>query len=102
MYSGGSAMANANNFQKSQDTLYALAADTGGKALLDNNDLSVGIVQAEQSIGSYYILGYYSANQALDGRFRRIKITYGGDASAKLSYRQGYWPARNSASSRGG
>jgi hypothetical protein len=29
----------ANNFQKSQDTLYALAADTGGKALLDNNDL---------------------------------------------------------------
>jgi VWFA-related protein len=94
MYSGGSAMANANNFQKSQDTLYALAADTGGKALLDNNDLSVGIVQAEQSIGSYYILGYYSANQALDGRFRRIKITYGGDASAKLSYRQGYWAGK--------
>jgi hypothetical protein len=94
MYSGGSAMAAANNFQKSQDTMYALAADTGGKALLDNNDLSVGIVQAEQSIGSYYILGYYSANQALDGRFRRIKITYGGDASAKLSYRQGYWAGK--------
>jgi len=94
MYSGGSAMANANNFQKSQDTLYALAADTGGKALLDNNDLSVGIVQAEQSIGSYYILGYYSANQALDGRFRRIKISYSGDASAKLSYRQGYWAGK--------
>jgi VWFA-related protein len=94
MYSGGSAMANANNFQKSQDTLYALAADTGGKALLDNNDLAVGIVQAEQSIGSYYILGYYSANQALDGRFRRIKITYGGDTSAKLSYRQGYWAGK--------
>jgi hypothetical protein len=74
--------------------MYALAADTGGKALLDNNDLSVGIVQAEQSIGSYYILGYYSANQALDGRFRRIKITYGGDTSAKLSYRQGYWAGK--------
>jgi VWFA-related protein len=94
MYSGGSAMAAANNFQKSQDTLYALAADTGGKALLDNNDLAVGIVQAEQSIGSYYILGYYSANQALDGRFRRIKITFNGDTSAKLSYRQGYWAGK--------
>ena len=94
MYSGGSAMAAANNFQKSQDTLYALAADTGGKALLDNNDLSVGIVRAEQSIGSYYILGYYSANQALDGRFRRIKITFSGDTSAKLSYRQGYWAGK--------
>jgi VWFA-related protein len=94
MYSGRSAMAAANGFQQSQDTMYALAADTGGKALLDNNDLSVGIVQAEQSIGSYYILGYYSANQALDGRFRRIKITYGGDTSAKLSYRQGYWAGK--------
>jgi VWFA-related protein len=94
MYSGRSAMASANNFQKSQDTLYALATDTGGKALLDNNDLSVGIVQAEQSIGSYYILGYYSANQALDGRFRRIKIAFTGDPSAKLSYRQGYWAGK--------
>jgi VWFA-related protein len=94
MYSGSSAMANVNNFQQSQDTLYALAADTGGKALLDNNDLSVGIVQAEQSISAYYILGYYSANQALDGRFRRIKITYGRDSSAKLSYRQGYYAGK--------
>ena len=42
MYSGTSAMAATNNFQHSQDTLYALAADTGGKALLDNNDLSHG------------------------------------------------------------
>ena len=47
-------------------------------------------MQAEQAIGSYYILGYYSANQALDGQFRRIKITYNGDPSAKLDYRQGY------------
>jgi VWFA-related protein len=94
MYSGRSALASANNFQQSQDTLYALAADTGGKALLDNNDLAVGIVQAEQSISSYYILGYYSANQALDGRFRRIKITYNGDLSAKLNYRQGYWAGK--------
>ena len=29
--------------------LYALAADTGGKALLDNNDLAVGIVQAQKA-----------------------------------------------------
>ena len=42
MYTGASAMALATNFQRSQDTLYALAADTGGKALLDNNDLSHG------------------------------------------------------------
>ena len=63
------------NFQQSQDTLYALAADTGGKALLDNNDLAKGIVQAQKAISSYYIIGYYTTNTALDGKFRRIKIT---------------------------
>ena len=93
MYSGMSAMANTNNFQKSQDTLYALAADTGGKALLDNNDLSQGVVQAQKAITSYYIIGYYSANTAMDGRFRRIKITL-GDASLKLDYRQGYYAGK--------
>jgi VWFA-related protein len=93
MYSGMSAMANANNFQKSQDTLYALAADTGGKALLDNNDLSQGVVQAQKAISSYYIIGYYSANAAMDGRFRRIKITL-TDASMKLDYRQGYYAGK--------
>ncbi len=94
MYSGASALAMQMNMQKSQDTLYGLATDTGGKALLDNNDLSLGIVNAEQSISSYYILGYYSKNEALDGKFRRIKVTYLGDASAKLSYRSGYFAGK--------
>jgi VWFA-related protein len=91
MYSGTSALAFTSNFQKSQDTMYSLASDTGGKALLDNNDLSVGIVNAEKSISSYYIIGYYSANTNLDGKFRRIKVTYNGDPSAKVEFRQGYW-----------
>ena len=81
----------AGALQRSQDTLYALAADTGGKAFLDNNDLSTGIVNAEKSISSYYIIGYYTTNPALDGKFRRIKIAYAGDASAKLDYRVGYY-----------
>jgi hypothetical protein len=50
MYTGASAQAITSNFQQSQDTLFALAGDTGGKAFLDNNDLSRGIVQAQESI----------------------------------------------------
>jgi VWFA-related protein len=91
MYSGTSAMAMTGNFIKSQDTLYALASDTGGKALLDNNDLAQGVVNAQKSIESYYILGYYSTNSNLDGKYRKIKIAYNGDTSAKLAYRVGYW-----------
>ncbi len=92
MYSGSSAMAFTNNFQKTQDNMFGLAVDTGGKALLDNNDLSRGVVMAQQSVSSYYIVGYYSSNQALDGKFRRIKISLAdGNGSAKLDYRQGYY-----------
>ena len=91
MYTGNSALAETSNFQQSQDTLYTLASDTGGKALLDYNDLTKGIVRAEQAVTSYYVIGYYTTNAALDGKFRRVKITLARDLSAKLDYRQGYY-----------
>ena len=94
MYTGASALAATTNFQRSQDTMWGLAADTGGKALLDNNELAHGIVRAQQAISSYYIIGYYSTNQALDGKFRRIKISLTGGANGDLTYRQGYYSGK--------
>jgi VWFA-related protein len=91
MYSGGAALANTNNFQQSQDTLYALAGDTGGKALFDNNDLTRGIVQAQESISDYYVIGYYTSNTARNGHFRRVRISLNQNLTAKLDYRQGYY-----------
>jgi VWFA-related protein len=91
MFSGRLAETAMTRFQRSQDTLYALAKDTGGTPLFDNNDLSVGIVQAAQRQTSYYIIGYYSTRTAADGRFRRIRISLAGGLSADLSYRQGYY-----------
>jgi VWFA-related protein len=91
MYTGGSAMQRTSNFQQSQDTLYALAGDTGGKAFLDNNDLSRGIEQAQQAISNYYLLGYYTSNTDPNGKFRRIRISLNGNQEAKLDYRQGYY-----------
>jgi VWFA-related protein len=95
MYSGAAADAFTSNFKQSQDTLYALASDTGGKALLDSNDLARGIVQAEKSASSYYVLGYYTTNTAADGKFRRIKISLNApNESAAIDYRQGYYAAK--------
>jgi VWFA-related protein len=91
MYTDGAALANTNNFQQSQDTLFALAGDTGGKALLDNNDLTRGLVNAQESISDYYMIGYYATNTAKNGHFRRIKVSLAQDATAKLDYRQGYF-----------
>jgi VWFA-related protein len=92
MYSGSGAMAFTNNFQRSQDTMYSLAADTGGKALLDVNDLTVGMVNAQKALSSYYILGYYTTNTTPDGKFRKIAVTLSNkELSAKLDYRSGYF-----------
>jgi len=91
VYSGARANAATAALQRSQDTLWTLAADTGGKALLDNNDLAQGIIQAQKSTSSYYILGYYASNSAPDGKFRKIKITLNDGREAVLEYRQGYY-----------
>ncbi len=94
MYSGAAAAAMQSNYAKSQDTLFTLAADTGGKAMLDFNDLGQGIINAEKSISSYYIIGYYTTNDALDGKFRKVKITLNGGLQASLDYKQGYYAGK--------
>jgi VWFA-related protein len=98
MYSGSSARTQQSQFQSQQETLFTLAADTGGKALLDNNDLGLGIQEAQRAISSYYILGYYTSNDKLDGRYRRIKLSMNNaELTAKLGkldYRQGYFAGK--------
>jgi VWFA-related protein len=94
MYTGSSMMAGVSGLQRSQDTLYTLATDTGGKAFLDNNDLTQGIIQAQKSVSDYYILGYYTKNTTLDGKFRKIKVTLANNTEAKLDYRLGYYAGK--------
>jgi VWFA-related protein len=91
MYTGGAASAMMSRFARSQDTLFALALDTGGKALLDNNDLDRGIVNAQHAQSDYYILGYYTSNTAVNGKFRKVKITLNSEMAANLEFRQGYF-----------
>jgi len=59
----------------------------------------MGIVQAQKDISSYYIVGYYSTNNALDGHFRRIKISLNSTATTKLGkpieYRAGYYASKD-------
>jgi VWFA-related protein len=97
MYTGSSGRAAQSNFAGQQETLFTLAADTGGKALLDNNDLSMGIQQAQKDISSYYIIGYYSHNDKLDGQFRKVDIKLRPTLTGKyapLDYRHGYYAGK--------
>jgi VWFA-related protein len=91
MFTGQFASALTNRFQRSQDNMYALAKDTGGTAMFDYNDLSLGIVRAAQSMTSYYIIGYYSTHTAPDGKFRRVRVSLANGMNADVQHRQGYY-----------
>jgi VWFA-related protein len=91
VYSGSVHNTQRAAINNSQETLVSLAADTGGKAFLDANDLSLGMVQAQQDYRSYYVLGYYTTNTAQDGKYRRITVRLNTDKTAKLEHRDGYY-----------
>jgi VWFA-related protein len=90
MFSGATQRGQRQSFNDQQDTLYALAADTGGKASLDSNDLTVAVRQAQTDVQSYYLLGYYSTDERRDGRFRKIEVKFTRPLDARIDYRRGY------------
>jgi len=96
-FTGSTQTSRRSSVTSSQDTLYTLASDTGGKALVDSNDLALGIRQAQEDISSYYILGYYSKNPAEDGKFRKLQVKLVSkelQSSAKLDFRNGYYAGK--------
>lgn len=75
--------------QNRQENLRMMAAQTDGEAVLSTNDTSSAMQKVFADVGSYYLLSYYSTNQKLDGRFRRIRVEVKRDA-AKVRARPGY------------
>jgi VWFA-related protein len=93
-YSGASVLNDLNGNDASQETLYTLAADTGGKAFMDTNDLSGVFSQVQKDTSAYYVLGYTSTNHLKDGHFRRLKVQL-NRPDVKLEYRAGYYADRD-------
>ncbi len=88
----GQAMTKAydSNFA-SQETLVALAADTGGQAFIDTNDFQPVFAKLREDTSFYYLIGYHSTNPARDGRFRRIAVQIKKRTDLKLEFRRGYY-----------
>lgn len=61
-------------FQQSQNSLRILANDTGGFAVLNQNDFSTAFDRIVRDNSTYYVLGYYPTNERRDGRFRAITV----------------------------
>ena len=63
-----------NEVRLGQDSLRVLADETGGFAHVNTNDINGTFRRVVDESSSYYVLGYYPANDKRDGRFRKIKV----------------------------
>jgi VWFA-related protein len=93
-YNGQAVLSDLNGNASSQETLYTLADDTGGKAFMDTNDLSGVFTQVQKDTSAYYVLGFTSTNHLKDGHFRHLKVRV-NRADVKLEYRPGYYAGRD-------
>lgn len=66
--------ADAAQLRNRQDGLRELADQTDGAYVLNTNDTGGALARILADTGSYYLMSYYSTNQKLDGRFRRITV----------------------------
>ena len=92
MYSGAGALAASDaTFNRPRTPCMRWPPDTGGKALLDNNDLSVGIVERAEShlqLLHHRLLHHqHQPGRQVPAHQDRAQ----GNTSAKLDYRQGYF-----------
>ena len=71
------------------ESLHTLALNTDGIALVNSNDLRKQIRRVADDLTSYYLMGYYSTNSKLDGRFRSIKVR-SKRPGIEVRARQGY------------
>lgn len=81
------------DFRNSQDGLVYFANQTGGKALLNSNDLNGGIARALDEQAGYYLLAYEPGGETFDPENRKfnkfeIKVRRPG---LKASYRSGFF-----------
>ena len=58
----------------SQQSLQVLADETGGFAAVNRNDFAGAFARVVRENSTYYVLGYYPANDRRDGRFRRLEV----------------------------
>src|SRR5256885_3436971 len=76
--------------RKSQDSLRVLAEETGGVAIVNQNDFDKALKRIDAETSDYYVLGYYSSNPDPMKRRRQIEIRIARKGNYSLNYRTSY------------
>src|SRR5215471_16213525 len=79
-----------DDFYESQDSLNAIALDTGGKFFRNNNDIKVGLANMLDENSSYYVLGFQPEGSKWDGKYHKLKVAVRGRSDLTVSFRKGY------------
>ena len=74
------------------DTLYRLASETGGQAIVNTNDLSKGLTRVIRDASHHYLVGYAPTRDLNDGKFHKIAVKV-KRRGARTVARKGYWSA---------
>lgn len=72
-----------------QDSVRWMAEETDGLAVVNRTNLEPGLRRIAADLSTYYLLGYYSSNPALDGKYRRITVRV-KRPDVKVRHRRGY------------
>jgi VWFA-related protein len=79
----------AEDLRLQLDSLRTLAEETGGFAAINSNDFASAFYRIQQDNSSYYVLGYYPANDRRDGKFRTIDVKV-NRPGVQVRFRKGY------------
>ena len=72
--------------------LRRLAADTGGRAIVNTNDPMQQLAGVMADASAYYLVGYAPTRRANDGKFHEIKVKV-KRRGVRVTARRGYWAA---------
>ncbi len=79
------------SIEAQRNGIFALAADTGGQAIFNNNDLSLGMRRVLEDTDFYYLLAFEPTASYRDGKYRRIEVRLPGYPKYRIRTRKGYF-----------
>ena len=78
------------------DEMLDMAADTGGVAFVNTNDIAGAVRSVLDDRSATYTLGFYVDTASVDGKFHKLKI-HVNTPDARLRYARGYFAMKNQA-----
>lgn len=88
-YFNSPSVAIQNEVRRAQDNMRVMSEETGGFAVINQNDLNRAFERIIEDNSNYYVLGYYPTNDKRDGRFRKVEVRV-TRPGIKVQARNGY------------